>query len=71
MTKKIFIEGMSCNHCVHHVQEALTEISAVESISVHLNEKHALVHLNAEVEDAILKNAIEDAGYDVVSIVNV
>jgi copper ion binding protein len=71
MTKKIFIEGMSCNHCVRHVQEALQELSAVKEVSVNLNEKHALVHLNGDVEDSALKNAIEDAGYDVVSIVNV
>lgn len=26
MLKKIFIEGMSCNHCVNHVKEALAEL---------------------------------------------
>lgn len=71
MTKKIFIEGMSCNHCVRHVQEALQEVKDVKEVSVNLTEKHALVHLNSDVDDATLKNAIEEAGYDVVSIVNV
>ncbi|GAA0822310.1 heavy-metal-associated domain-containing protein [Clostridium tertium] len=66
MKKKINIEGMSCGHCVAHVKEALEEISGVEILEVNLEGKNALV--NTEVEDNTLIAAIDEAGYDVISI---
>jgi copper chaperone len=66
--KKINIEGMSCNHCVAHVKEALEEIKGVKLIEVNLEGKNALVE--TEVLNDILISAIDDTGYDVVSIEN-
>lgn len=68
MLKKILIEGMSCNHCVNHVNEALKEIYGVKSVKVDLKGKNALVELEEDVEDEKFKEAIEDAGYEVVGI---
>jgi copper ion binding protein len=68
MKKQINIEGMSCGHCVKHVEEALKEINGVTSVSVDLENKNAVIELSTEVADSQLKNAIEEAGYDVVSI---
>jgi len=68
MTKKIMIEGMTCGHCVMHVEEALKEIDGVKSAKVDLADKSATVELSHEVEDAAFKAAIEDAGYEVTSI---
>ncbi|MCX7709131.1 MAG: copper ion binding protein [Clostridia bacterium] len=71
MKRRINIEGMSCNHCVKHVKEALEEIKGVHTATVDLNGKNAVVELeNESVTDAELKNAIEEAGYDVISVVN-
>lgn len=67
MEKKILIEGMSCNHCVSHVKEALAGINGVLSVVVNLEGKYALVNVN-NVTDEQLKEAIEDEGYDVVEI---
>lgn len=67
MEKKIIIEGMSCNHCVAHVKEALSGIEGVLSAVVDLDGKYALVNVN-NVSDEVLKEAIEDEGYDVVEI---
>ena len=64
--KKIMIDGVSCQHCVAHVKEALEEISGVEILEVYLEGKNALV--NTEVEDNTLIAAIDEAGYDVTSI---
>jgi len=66
MTKKIHIEGMSCQHCVKHVREALLELEGVKHVEVDLKEK--LDVLEGEVSDDKIKTAIEDAGYDVVKI---
>lgn len=67
MEKKIIIEGMSCNHCVAHVKEYLSGIEGVLSAVVDLDGKYALVNVN-NVSDEVLKEAIEDEGYDVVEI---
>lgn len=67
--KKINIDGMSCNHCVSHVKEALEQIEGVKLIEVNLEGKHALVE--TEVADNILISAIDDEGYDVISIENI
>ncbi|HWQ29492.1 MAG TPA: copper ion binding protein [Negativicutes bacterium] len=68
MKKLINIEGMSCGHCVKHVEEALSELNGVVKVEVSLKDKNAAVELSQEVEDSKLKEAIEEAGYDVVAI---
>ena len=66
MKKKILIEGMSCNHCVSHVKEALEALDGVSSIEVSLEGNYATVETS--VSNDILKEAIEEEGYDVVGI---
>ena len=66
MKKKILIEGMSCNHCVGHVKDALEALDGVSSIEVSLEGNYATVETS--VGDDILKEAIEEEGYDVVGI---
>jgi uncharacterized protein len=61
--KIISIEGMTCNHCVHHVTEAIKEISGVENVTVSLAEKRAKVSGDFDLSKA--KAAIESAGYKV------
>jgi copper chaperone len=68
MTKKLLIEGMSCGHCVKHVKEALQEVKGVSKVDVDLASKTALVEGSAEANE--LKAAVEDAGYEVVDILN-
>jgi copper ion binding protein len=68
MTKKIFIEGMSCAHCVNHVETALKEICGIQSVTVDLGGKVAVVELAHEVDDNKIREAVSEAGYDVVSI---
>ncbi|MBE6055037.1 MAG: heavy-metal-associated domain-containing protein [Clostridium sartagoforme] len=66
MKKIINIEGMSCNHCVAHVKEALESLTGVNVLEVNLDNKNAMVE--TEVDNNILIDAIEEEGYDVVSI---
>ncbi|KUO72394.1 MAG: heavy metal transport/detoxification protein [Clostridia bacterium BRH_c25] len=68
MKKKINIEGMSCMHCVKHVEEALKDLAGVSKVTVDLKEKNAVVELSGSVEDAKLKEAVEEAGYDVTGV---
>jgi Copper chaperone len=66
MKKKILIEGMSCQHCVGHVKEALEGLDKVTSVEVNLENKWAIVE-TANSDDE-LKEAIEEEGYDVIKI---
>mgnify|MGYP001151513403 FL=1 len=69
MRKKLYIEGMSCNHCVNHVNKALSGIAGVKSVNVDLDNKYALVDMEDEISDELLKNAvIDEAGYELIKI---
>jgi copper ion binding protein len=70
MKKKIAIEGMSCQHCVSHVKEALSELNGVTSVDVNLEGKSAVLEASGEVKDEDIKFAVDDAGYEVVNIEN-
>ncbi len=70
MKKKITVEGMSCAHCVRHVEGALKEIKGVLDVNVDLKGKAAVVETNGDIAEAELKSAVEEAGYDVVSIID-
>ena len=66
MKTVINIEGMSCSHCVQHVKEALDSTAGVKSAEVSLKDKSAVVEHEDEVSLAMLKAAVEEAGYEVV-----
>lgn len=68
MTKKLLIEGMTCEHCVRHVEEALKELEGVTSAKANLKEKNALVELNQDISEDTFKEAIEEVGYDLLGI---
>jgi len=69
MTKKtIKIEGMSCGHCTAAVENALNTLDGVESVTVSLEEKLAVVELNKEIDNRILENIITEKGYNVIDI---
>lgn len=65
MSKIISVEGMSCQHCVAHVKNALEEIGA-SNVKVDLAGKSAAI--DGDVSDEKIKAAIEDAGYEVTNI---
>ena len=67
MTKTMKIEGMMCMHCSSRVESVLNAIEGV-SAKVDLEKKCAVVTLSAEVSDDVLRKAVTDAGYEVVSI---
>jgi copper chaperone len=67
MTKRLSIEGMSCNHCVGRVTSALTKVQGVTAARVDLATKSALVE-GTGLADGALREAVADAGYEVVAI---
>lgn len=68
MKKTLNIEGMVCMNCVKHVDKALREVQGVQNVTVSLENKSAQVQLGQDVTDAVLRTAVEDAGYEVIGI---
>lgn len=64
MKKTVYINGMMCSHCTSHVQKALEALDGVESVEVSLEDKKAVLTLNKNVDDAVIKNAVREAGYE-------
>lgn len=68
MRKAVTIEGMSCQHCVRHVTEALQELNGVKNVEVNLDTGRALIETEGEVLDSAIRSAIDDVGYEVTVI---
>ncbi len=68
MTKTMKIEGMMCGHCEAAVKKALEELDGVREAVVSHEAGTAAVELDGQVEDAVLKKAVEDKDYTVTSI---
>ena len=60
---------MSCNHCKMRVEKTLLSLDGVLVAAVDLAKKHAKITLTKPLADDVIKSAIEDAGYEVVRIV--
>ena len=58
---------MSCGHCQAHVEKALNAINGVEA-KVELKKNRAIVTIDETIQDEVLKEAVTEAGYEVVSI---
>ncbi|MDO5707362.1 MAG: cation transporter [Andreesenia angusta] len=61
--KKIKIEGMHCQNCVQAVENGLKKLEP-KSLKVEIGE----AEIDTDASDDVLKEAIEDLGFDVVSI---
>lgn len=66
MTKVMKIEGMMCMRCAARVKKALEAVAGVETAEPDLEKKECTVILSEDVDDAVLKNAVEEQGYKVV-----
>ena len=67
MEKTLKIEGMMCPKCEQHVREALEGIDGVESAIVSHKDGTAKLTLSKDVEDMYLTDAVEHAGYTVIT----
>lgn len=61
---RLNVEGMSCNHCVVSIEGAVKELGAVGKVDL-ANKTVDVVFDESQVTLDIIKEAIEDQGYDV------
>ena len=68
MEKTMKIEGMMCGHCEATVKKALEALDGVDHADVSHEQDQAVVTLKEDVADDVLKKAVENKDYNVVSI---
>jgi copper chaperone len=59
------VKGMTCQHCVASVREEVGEVDGVEAVEVDL--PTGLVTVVGDADDAAVRAAVDEAGYEVVS----
>ena len=68
MTKTMKIEGMMCGHCEARVKKTLEAVAGVSEAVVSHETGTAVVTLSEAVSDDVLKKAVEDQDYKVISV---
>ncbi len=68
MHKIIKIEGMTCEHCKARVEKTLSGLGATSAI-VDLENKQADLVSEDDIEDEVIRDAVQDAGYEVIDII--
>ena len=71
MSVTLNVTGMTCHHCVSSVKEELGEIAGVTNVDVALNTGGTSVvtfDADASVTDEQIRDAIDEAGYDIVEL---
>jgi copper ion binding protein len=62
-TQTFTVTGMTCGHCVASVTEEVQEVPGVENVDVVLETGAVTVTSAEPVDDAAIKSAVEEAGY--------
>lgn len=65
--KTIPVEGMTCQNCVNRVMEAVNSIDGA-SAAVHLKKGVVVISMDHTIDDEVIENAIEKAGYHVAKV---
>ena len=68
MTKKVFIDGMSCGHCAARIEKSLSTLKGVSAVKVNLLGQFAEVETEEELTDKSVVAALDMAGYHLVNI---
>jgi copper chaperone len=58
---------MTCDHCVRSVREELSQLDGVSDVDVDLAAGRVHIHATKPVDDAAVRAAVEEAGYEVSS----
>lgn len=61
--RTIGVDGMHCEHCAKHVEEALKGIPDVKKVSVSLERKEASILSSKPISDESIKAALDEAGF--------
>ena len=62
----LIVNGMMCGGCENRVKNAIKNIEGVENVTADHNTGKVIVISNNEVSEEIIKETLEDIGYEVV-----
>lgn len=65
MTKTIYVKGMQCEHCSNTVKKELLKLEEVNNVEVDLKTGEVDLELAKEIDNSVLKEKIEEAGYEI------
>ena len=65
---KIKVNGMMCGHCEAHVKKALEAIDGIDTAVASHEENLVTITNSKDVDESVIKAAIEDAGYEYAGI---
>ena len=65
MTSTYMVKGMTCGHCVRSVTEEVSEVAGVRGVEVDLASGRVTVSSEQPVDDAAVRAAVAEAGYQV------
>ena len=60
----ITVTGMTCEHCVRSVRDELTQLDGVSDVDVDLASGRVRIHAMKPVDDAAVRAAVAEAGYE-------
>ena len=60
------VSGMTCAHCVSSVSEEVTQIPGVTDVQVDLASGAVTITSEAPVDEAAVRAAVDEAGYELV-----
>ena len=66
---KITVKGMMCGHCEAHVKKALEAIDGIDSVVASHEENLVTITNSKDVDEAAIKAAVEEAGYEYAGVV--
>jgi len=66
-TRTYTVTGMTCGHCVAAVTGEVGEVAGVRDVSVDLDTGQVTVSADGDLDDAAVREAVEEAGYEVVA----
>ena len=66
MTSTYTVKGMTCEHCVKSATEEVSEVPGVSGVDVDLPSGRVTVSSDQEIDDAAVRAAVTEAGYQVV-----
>ena len=60
---QLTVSGMTCDHCVRHVTDAISKVAGVESVAVKPAEGIAIIESGNSLDLQAVKEAVVAAGY--------
>jgi copper ion binding protein len=70
MTMELLVPEISCQHCVNAITSEVSQLEGVQNVTVDLGSKHVRVDATAQVTSDAVVAAVNEAGYDEVTVLN-